>query len=385
MATSATRTPRRCLRSRDRASPGGTFTRGWRGQSPTMSSSTSSRGGTSRASSTGRSTRSIRLRKKIKQKFLLWSYPTWGVLVKFLIFLSGYFLPALTSTLQRRRPATTPSARGTCSSSGPSPTTQSCLSPTAPGCSTARRAGSWSLPSPPPTYSTSGTRRTLSTWRTRYVAFFPKKKTCRGNLQVIELAFLQYFLGSAYSWLQDNDTNCNHTIPCEITQKVIDKIHLNQRFCAYICIPMFPEGNPASAPIQEILYWQTRLGTGIDWATCVCVFFFLFFSFPQLSTFFCYFTHRTIEMMYRRVGDAISRAGLNSHPTDWLVFLCPGKREPDGPWLEQLEPATEPMAATMRQTRRGPIYVHSKMLIVDDAYILVGSANINQVGCYYSK
>ncbi len=83
--------------------------------------------------------------------------------------------------------------------------------------------------------------------------------------------------------------------------------------------------------------------------------------------------------MYKRVGDALKEAGLNSHPTDWLLFLCPGKREAAGPWLDQLEPATEPMAATMRRTLRGPIYVHCKMMIVDDAYIIVGSANINQV------
>ena len=56
-------------------------------------------------------------------------------------------------------------------------------------------------------------------------------------------------------------------------------------------IPMFPEGDPASAPIQEILYWQTR----------------------------------TIEMMYKRVGDAIKASGNQTHPTDWLMFLCPGK------------------------------------------------------------
>ena len=53
---------------------------------------------------------------------------------------------------------------------------------------------------------------------------------------------------------------------------------------------MFPEGDPASAPIQEILYWQTR----------------------------------TIEMMYKRVGDAIKASGNQTHPTDWLIFLCPG-------------------------------------------------------------
>merc|ERR1712110_488168 len=140
------------------------------------------------------------------------------------------------------------------------------------------------------------------------------------------------------------DVNCHHTIPSEIAQKVVDKIHMNQRFTAYIVIPMFPEGDPASAPIQEILYWQTR----------------------------------TIEMMYKRVGDAIKQAGLDSHPTDWLLFMCPGKRELPGPHLNQLEDPTDEIAKLMRDTLRFPIYVHSKMMIVDDAYIIVGSANINQ-------
>jgi len=154
----------------------------------------------------------------------------------------------------------------------------------------------------------------------------------------------QYFLGSAYSWLQNDDVNCNHTIPVEIAQRIVDKINMNQRFTAYIMIPMFPEGDPASAPIQEILYWQTR----------------------------------TIEMMYKRVGDALKANGNPTHPTDWLMFLCPGKRESYGEHIDRLEPPSEPMAETFRRTLRFPIYVHSKMIIVDDAYIIVGSANINQ-------
>ena len=67
-----------------------------------------------------------------------------------------------------------------------------------------------------------------------------------------------------------------------------------------------------------------------------------------------------------------------AEPTDYLLFLCPGKREAGGDHLDRLEPPSEPMAATFRQTLRFPIYVHSKMMIVDDAYIIVGSANINQ-------
>ena len=102
----------------------------------------------------------------------------------------------------------------------------------------------------------------------------------------------QYFLGSAYSWLINDDVNCHHTIPSEITQRIVEKIRMNQRFTAYVMIPMFPEGDPASMPIQEILYWQ----------------------------------YRTIEMMYSRIGEEIRKTNSQTHPTDWLLFLCPGKK-----------------------------------------------------------
>jgi len=106
----------------------------------------------------------------------------------------------------------------------------------------------------------------------------------------------QYFMGSAFQWLQDSGTLCNHTIPAEIVTKIINKMHAGERFTAYIVIPMWPEGDPTSIPMQSILYWQTR----------------------------------TIEMMYSEVGKAIREANvpphLGQHPTDWLLFLCPGKR-----------------------------------------------------------
>ena len=60
----------------------------------------------------------------------------------------------------------------------------------------------------------------------------------------------QYFMGSANFWSEDDTTNCKHLIPVEIAQKIIEKIHARQRFVAYIVIPMFPEGDPTSAPIQ---------------------------------------------------------------------------------------------------------------------------------------
>jgi phosphatidylserine/phosphatidylglycerophosphate/cardiolipin synthase-like enzyme len=61
------------------------------------------------------------------------------------------------------------------------------------------------------------------------------------------------------------------------------------------------------------------------------------------------------------------------------LFMCPGKREAPGPHLDRLQDPTESFAKIFRQTLRSPIYVHSKMMIVDDVYAIVGSANINQV------
>lgn len=48
-------------------------------------------------------------------------------------------------------------------------------------------------------------------------------------------------------------------IPMEIALKIADKIRANQRFAAYIVIPMWPEGNPTGAATQRILFWQVRL------------------------------------------------------------------------------------------------------------------------------
>ena len=156
----------------------------------------------------------------------------------------------------------------------------------------------------------------------------------------------QYFLGSAFAWLNDQKTLSHHLVPLEITQRITEKIQAGEPFKVYILIPMFPEGDPASAAIQEILFWQ----------------------------------YRTMEAMYKRIALAIQTQGADTHPMDYLSFFCLGKRESlDEVPLEDLaepEPGSGP--ELLRQSLRHPIYVHSKMSIFDDEYILVGSANINQ-------
>ena len=50
-------------------------------------------------------------------------------------------------------------------------------------------------------------------------------------------------------------------VPIEIALKIANKIKANERFSAYIVVPMWPEGNPTGAATQRILYWQVCLST----------------------------------------------------------------------------------------------------------------------------
>ncbi|KAK7078979.1 hypothetical protein SK128_002387 [Halocaridina rubra] len=154
----------------------------------------------------------------------------------------------------------------------------------------------------------------------------------------------QYFLGSAHSWFV-GDAKCPHLIPIELTVKIINSIKAGEDFRVYVVLPLHPEGDPTSPPIQEILYWQ----------------------------------YRTMEMMYRKIAKEIRAAEIDAHPSDYLGFFCLGKREspdevPDG--LEK--PDSSSVARKVRESLRFMIYVHSKMAIFDDEYIIIGSANINE-------
>ena len=158
----------------------------------------------------------------------------------------------------------------------------------------------------------------------------------------------QYFAGSSNEWLENNDVCCYNLIPMEITQKIVSKIRSGDHFTAYIVLPMFPEGNPLlpKSAMQEQLMWQTR----------------------------------TVEMMYREIASALQQEGManESVPTDWLLFLCLGKREAVCDDVDDLDPPSSETACKFRENRRHPIYVHSKMLIADDVYLLAGSPNLNQ-------
>ncbi|KAF8047708.1 hypothetical protein N665_2861s0002 [Sinapis alba] len=155
----------------------------------------------------------------------------------------------------------------------------------------------------------------------------------------------QYFLGSSFNWDSRTNIGANNLIPMEIALKIASKIRAREKFAAYIVIPMWPEGNPTDMFMQSILYWQ----------------------------------YKTMKMMYQTIYTALVEAELDGQyePQDYLNFFCLGTREvADGNVNNTAkENATQEQAL---KSRRFMIYVHSKGMIVDDEFVLIGSANINQ-------
>jgi phospholipase D1/2 len=54
-------------------------------------------------------------------------------------------------------------------------------------------------------------------------------------------------------------SGADNLIPIELALKIASKIKEKERFAVYIVIPMWPEGIPTTAPIQQILFWQVSL------------------------------------------------------------------------------------------------------------------------------
>ncbi|XP_023764342.1 phospholipase D gamma 1 [Lactuca sativa] len=157
----------------------------------------------------------------------------------------------------------------------------------------------------------------------------------------------QYFIGSSYNWKSYRELGANNLIPMEIALKVASKIRAQERFAVYIVIPMWPEGVPTGSATQRILFWQNK----------------------------------TMQMMYQIIYKALVEVGLEEafSPQDYLNFFCLGNREALSPTdsSHSHSPDNTPQGLA-RKGRRFMIYVHSKGMIVDDEFVLIGSANINQ-------
>ncbi|XP_009594604.1 phospholipase D delta isoform X3 [Nicotiana tomentosiformis] len=161
----------------------------------------------------------------------------------------------------------------------------------------------------------------------------------------------QYFLGSSYAWGSYKDAGADHLIPMELALKITSKIRAGERFCVYVVMPMWPEGDPKSITMQEILFWQSQ----------------------------------TVQMMYQVIATELkSMQLLDSHPLDYLNFYCLGNREEIPSSISQSSGNGDKVSDSYK-FQRFMIYVHAKGMIVDDEYVIVGSANINQRSLAGSK
>uniref|UniRef100_M8CG44 Phospholipase D n=1 Tax=Aegilops tauschii TaxID=37682 RepID=M8CG44_AEGTA len=163
----------------------------------------------------------------------------------------------------------------------------------------------------------------------------------------------QYFIGSSFQWksgvgIDPAAVQANHTIPRELSLKIVRKIEAGERFAVYVVVPMWSEGYPTHMYRQAMLDNQRR----------------------------------TMSMMYNDIAAALQAKNIDADPRDYLTFFCLGNREARNPEGGEYQPAKIPKDGTdyakAQNARRFMIYVHSKMMIVDDEYIIVGSANLNE-------
>ncbi|KAM7514029.1 hypothetical protein LguiA_003612 [Lonicera macranthoides] len=172
----------------------------------------------------------------------------------------------------------------------------------------------------------------------------------------------QYFIGSSYAWGSHKDAGADNLIPIELALKIVSKIKAKERFAVYVVIPMWPEGAPTSASVQAILFWQGQ----------------------------------TMQMMYDIVAQELNNSRLeDAHPQDYLNFYCLGNREERHEVESTSISRTSSSGAKGGQRENGVmaenskvlaslkfgrfmVYVHAKGMIVDDEYVILGSANINQ-------
>lgn len=156
-------------------------------------------------------------------------------------------------------------------------------------------------------------------------------------------------------YLISNFPNCgprphkiSNQVGIHIAQKIASKIAMDEVFMAYIVLPMWPEasGGPLDPYTQDILY----------------------------------LTWRTIAHMVHIIQTALALVKAGStlsgkRAFDFIGFYSLAKREPAVPC--SLVGVAERQLKLLT-SKRYQIYVHSKMAIADDEYILLGSANLNE-------
>jgi phospholipase D1/2 len=142
----------------------------------------------------------------------------------------------------------------------------------------------------------------------------------------------QYLIGE--SKLKSNSTN---RIPKAIVERILAMNRLQRDFHVYIVTPLYPEGDPLDNPVQPVRYnqWET-----MKW-----------------------------------MKNQLANLQGNKQWTDYLSFYFLGQRNGA---VGANHPNSTTRQALVQHSNRYMIYVHSKLMIVDDRWIILGSANLNE-------
>jgi len=144
----------------------------------------------------------------------------------------------------------------------------------------------------------------------------------------------QYFIGCASRWLHSKRSGVKNKIPEALLNQILKKAALKEDFHVYLILPMFPEGDPASPANQAIRDYQWN----------------------------------RIEFIIR---------GLKKKGMEWNKYLTVGFLANWG-HLASAPIDTGDRVERVKANKRYMLYVHSKLMIVDDWSVILGSANLNE-------
>ena len=142
----------------------------------------------------------------------------------------------------------------------------------------------------------------------------------------------QYLIGSGSQW-KEKRKGVGNDIPQKIVEKILSK--KGQPFHVYVVTPMFPEGEPTSSGILDVRNYEWR----------------------------------TIRYMVEKVSEKFGQSWK-----DYLTFLFLA----DWHAVAQNQWSHGKRNARLKTHQRYMVYVHSKMMIVDDRFVIFGSANLNE-------
>ncbi len=145
----------------------------------------------------------------------------------------------------------------------------------------------------------------------------------------------QYLIGSGAHWSEPRGSVKNQ-VPEAIVQRIVSKINSNSPFHVYVVVPMFPEGPPLGGASPAIRRFE--------WLT--------------------------MEYMAKSVYKAANAKGKNWY--DYLSFYCMAN------WTTGKLTRSGDRKTKVQSNNRYMVYVHSKMMIIDDEFMIIGSANLNE-------